>query len=55
MFFFLMFDAGRIQANFPTLDSLIAKIHDDKKIAERVLDLPMYSKYKNDPYLRNFV
>ncbi|KAL5774590.1 hypothetical protein ACOSP7_012147 [Xanthoceras sorbifolium] len=42
----------RPETNFPTLESLIAKIHDDGKIAERALDLPLYSKYKGDPYLK---
>ncbi|PON53084.1 HAD hydrolase, subfamily IA [Parasponia andersonii] len=41
----------RPEANFPTLESLIAKIQEDRKIAERVLDLPLYSKYKDDLYL----
>ncbi|KAF4396373.1 hypothetical protein G4B88_019173 [Cannabis sativa] len=41
----------RPEANFSTLDSLIAKIHEDRKIAERALDLPLYSKFKDDPYL----
>jgi len=39
------------QANFPSLDSLIAKIHEDRRIAERALELPIYSKYKDDSYL----
>ncbi|KAJ4703375.1 bifunctional riboflavin kinase/FMN phosphatase-like [Melia azedarach] len=42
----------RPEANFPTLESLIAKILDDRKIAERALDLPLYSKYRDDPYLK---
>lgn len=42
----------RAEANFPTLESLIAKIHEDRKIAETALDLPLYSKYRDDPYLR---
>lgn len=40
------------QANFPSLDSLIEKIHEDGRIAERALDLPCYSKYRDDPFLR---
>ncbi|PRQ28759.1 putative riboflavin kinase [Rosa chinensis] len=40
-------------ANFPTLESLIEKIHEDRKIAEEALDLPMYSKFKDDPYLKS--
>ncbi|XP_044462013.1 bifunctional riboflavin kinase/FMN phosphatase-like [Mangifera indica] len=42
----------RPEANFPSLESLVAKIHDDKKVAERALDLPLYSKYKDDPRLK---
>ncbi|XP_024018906.1 bifunctional riboflavin kinase/FMN phosphatase isoform X3 [Morus notabilis] len=42
----------RAEANFPTLESLVAKIHEDRKIAETALDLPLYSKYRDDPYLR---
>ncbi|KDP20886.1 hypothetical protein JCGZ_21357 [Jatropha curcas] len=42
----------RPEANFPSLESLIAKIHEDRRIAERALDLPLYSKYRDDPYLR---
>ncbi|XP_057420025.1 bifunctional riboflavin kinase/FMN phosphatase-like [Lotus japonicus] len=42
----------RAEANFPTLESLIAKIHEDRRVAERALDLPLYSSYKNDSYLR---
>ncbi|XP_024022253.1 bifunctional riboflavin kinase/FMN phosphatase isoform X1 [Morus notabilis] len=45
----------RPEANFPTLEGLIAKIHEDKKIAETALDLPLYSKYRDDPYLRSSV
>ncbi|CAJ2678425.1 unnamed protein product [Trifolium pratense] len=36
-----------LQFNFPSLESLIAKIHEDRRIAERALDLPLYSSYKN--------
>lgn len=43
----------RPEVNFPSLESLIAKIHEDGEIAERALDLPLYSKYKNDPYLKS--
>ncbi|XP_027105161.2 bifunctional riboflavin kinase/FMN phosphatase [Coffea arabica] len=41
----------RPEANFPSLESLVAKIYEDREIAERALDLPQYSKYKDDPYL----
>lgn len=43
----------RPEANFPSLESLVAKIHEDGRIAERALDLPLYSSHKNDPYLRS--
>ncbi|XP_023000816.1 bifunctional riboflavin kinase/FMN phosphatase isoform X1 [Cucurbita maxima] len=42
----------RPEANFPNLESLIAKIHEDGRIAERALDLPLYSKYRDDQYLK---
>ncbi|KAI9112882.1 hypothetical protein K1719_016199 [Acacia pycnantha] len=42
----------RPEANFPCLESLVAKIHEDGRIAERALDLPLYSSYKNDPFFR---
>lgn len=41
----------RPEANFPSLESLIAKIHEDGDVARRALDLPLYSKYRNDPFL----
>lgn len=40
-----------LQENFPSLESLIAKIHEDGRMAEAALDLPLYSKYRDDPYL----
>ncbi|XP_011027433.1 PREDICTED: bifunctional riboflavin kinase/FMN phosphatase-like [Populus euphratica] len=42
----------RPEANFSSLESLIAKIHEDRRIAERALDIPTYSKYRDDPYLK---
>ncbi|XP_021846711.1 bifunctional riboflavin kinase/FMN phosphatase isoform X1 [Spinacia oleracea] len=45
----------RPEANFPSLESLIAKIHEDGRIAENALDLPGYSKYKDDPYLNSLL
>lgn len=45
----------RPEANFPSLESLVAKIHEDGKITEKVLDLPPYSKYKDDPYLKSSI
>ena len=43
----------RPEANFPSLESLIERIHEDGRIAENALDLPEYAKYKESPYLRN--
>lgn len=40
------------QLNFSSLESLIEKIHDDQRIAEKALELPLYSKYKDDPYVK---
>ncbi|XP_073039872.1 bifunctional riboflavin kinase/FMN phosphatase isoform X2 [Primulina eburnea] len=42
----------RPEANFPSLETLIAKIHEDREIAEKALDLPLYLKYKEDTYLK---
>ncbi|XP_038977361.1 bifunctional riboflavin kinase/FMN phosphatase-like [Phoenix dactylifera] len=41
----------RPEANFPSLESLIARIQEDGRIAEKALDLPMYACYKDSPYL----
>ncbi|CAH9097112.1 unnamed protein product [Cuscuta europaea] len=41
----------RPEANFSSLESLIAKIREDGRIAEEALELPLYSKYKDDPFL----
>ncbi|GKV08957.1 hypothetical protein SLEP1_g20526 [Rubroshorea leprosula] len=42
----------RPEANFSTLENLIAKIHDDRRIAEKSLDLPLYFRYQDDPYIK---
>ncbi|KAF5943740.1 hypothetical protein HYC85_017817 [Camellia sinensis] len=42
----------RPEANFPSLESLIEWIHEDRRIAETALELPLYSKYQDDPYLK---
>jgi hypothetical protein len=44
---------GIMQADFPSLESLIARIHEDGRIAEKALDLPLYAPYKDLPYLTN--
>ncbi|PIA65599.1 hypothetical protein AQUCO_00100830v1 [Aquilegia coerulea] len=41
----------RPEANFPSLESLISKIYEDRKIAENALDLPLYVHHKDAPYL----
>ncbi|RZC03627.1 bifunctional riboflavin kinase/FMN phosphatase isoform X1 [Glycine max] len=43
----------RPEVNFSSLESLVAKIHEDRRVAERALDLPLYSSFKNDSYLRS--
>ncbi|KAL0012661.1 hypothetical protein SO802_007769 [Lithocarpus litseifolius] len=45
----------RPEANFSSIESLIAKIHEDGRIAEKALDLPIYSTYRDDPYLKSCV
>lgn len=45
----------RPETNFPSLESLIAKIDEDGRIAEKALGLPIYSKYDDDPYLTTIV
>ncbi|KAK4754429.1 hypothetical protein SAY87_002533 [Trapa incisa] len=42
----------RPEMNFPSLEGLIEKIHDDRRIAEKALELPVYSKHREDPYLK---
>ncbi|CAN6687162.1 unnamed protein product [Malus baccata var. baccata] len=42
----------RPEANFSSLESLIEKIHEDGRTAEEALELPLYSKYKGDSYLK---
>ncbi|XP_057512992.1 bifunctional riboflavin kinase/FMN phosphatase [Actinidia eriantha] len=42
----------RPEANFSSLESLIEKIHEDRQIAETALELPLYLKYREDPYLK---
>ncbi|XP_009390069.2 bifunctional riboflavin kinase/FMN phosphatase-like isoform X1 [Musa acuminata AAA Group] len=42
----------RPEANFPSLESLIARIHEDRRIVEKALDLPIYVGYKESPFLR---
>lgn len=43
----------RPEANFSTVENLIAKIQDDRRIAEKALDLPIYAKYQDDPYIKS--
>ncbi|KAL1560165.1 bifunctional riboflavin kinase/FMN phosphatase isoform X1 [Salvia divinorum] len=43
----------RPEANFSSLESLVAKIHEDGVIAEKALQLPQYSKYRDDPYFKS--
>ncbi|KAK1375252.1 Riboflavin kinase [Heracleum sosnowskyi] len=42
----------RPEANFPSLDSLVEKIHEDRRVAEAALELPLYAKYTDARYLR---
>ncbi|XP_010538291.1 PREDICTED: bifunctional riboflavin kinase/FMN phosphatase [Tarenaya hassleriana] len=41
----------RPEANFPSLERLVEKIHEDRGIAERALDLQLYANFKDDPFL----
>ncbi|XP_041991066.1 bifunctional riboflavin kinase/FMN phosphatase-like [Salvia splendens] len=43
----------RPETNFSSLESLVAKIHEDGEIAEKALQLPQYSKYRDDPYFKS--
>ncbi|GAB2212827.1 hypothetical protein Droror1_Dr00020822 [Drosera rotundifolia] len=45
----------RPEANFPSLESLIEKIHEDGRITERALELPLYLKHRDDPYLTSLL
>ncbi|KAI3823908.1 hypothetical protein L1987_05353 [Smallanthus sonchifolius] len=42
----------RPEANFPSLESLIAKIQEGGIIAEKALELPLYAKYKDEDYFK---
>ncbi|KAK2977115.1 hypothetical protein RJ640_017639 [Escallonia rubra] len=42
----------RPEANFSSLEDLIKRIHEDRKMAEKALELPLYSNYRNDEYLK---
>ncbi|XP_051216151.1 bifunctional riboflavin kinase/FMN phosphatase [Lolium perenne] len=42
----------RPEANFSSVESLIERIREDGRIAEKALDLPIYACYKDSPYLR---
>ncbi|KAH7286424.1 hypothetical protein KP509_32G006600 [Ceratopteris richardii] len=41
----------RPEANFPSLEALIERIHEDGRIASSALDINPYAKYQNHPYL----
>ncbi|KAG6547509.1 hypothetical protein Mapa_010957 [Marchantia paleacea] len=41
----------RPEANFPSLEALIERIHEDGRIAKRALDMNPYRDFENDPYL----
>jgi riboflavin kinase len=42
----------RPEANFPSLDALVERIHEDGRIAKDALDHPPYAQYGHDAYLR---
>lgn len=42
----------RPEAKFPSLEALIEKIHEDRRIAEEALDLHPYSQYQDVPFLK---
>lgn len=41
----------RPEANFPSLEALVERIHEDGRIAKAALDVSPYSIYQNDPFL----
>eukprot|EP00250_Pteridium_aquilinum_P020769 c2493_g1_i1 orf=116-1414(+) len=41
----------RPEANFPSLQALVERIHEDGRIAKCALDAPPYSEYQNDLFL----
>ncbi|XP_071714379.1 bifunctional riboflavin kinase/FMN phosphatase-like [Rutidosis leptorrhynchoides] len=43
----------RPEANFTSLESLVAKIHEDGKTAANALELPLYAKYKDERYFKS--
>lgn len=40
-----------LQANFPSLQALIDRIHKDAAVTEEALEGDMYQHYKLDPFL----
>ncbi|KAK1287650.1 hypothetical protein QJS10_CPB19g00105 [Acorus calamus] len=40
-------------ANFPSLESLVARIHKDREIVEKSIDLPAYACYEDARYLKS--
>lgn len=40
-----------MQANFPSLEALIERIHEDGRIARRALDVEPYNKFRSDLFL----
>eukprot|EP00201_Polytomella_parva_P010840 CAMPEP_0175072126 /NCGR_PEP_ID=MMETSP0052_2-20121109/19702_1 /TAXON_ID=51329 ORGANISM="Polytomella parva, Strain SAG 63-3" /NCGR_SAMPLE_ID=MMETSP0052_2 /ASSEMBLY_ACC=CAM_ASM_000194 /LENGTH=172 /DNA_ID=CAMNT_0016339527 /DNA_START=1 /DNA_END=519 /DNA_ORIENTATION=- len=42
----------RPEANFPSLEALIERIHKDADISKKALDLPEFLEKKNDPFLK---
>ncbi|KAF6167635.1 hypothetical protein GIB67_031218 [Kingdonia uniflora] len=42
----------RPEANFSSLESLIAKIREDGETAEKALDIPLYEGFKDVPFLK---
>ena len=43
------------QADFTSLENLVARIHEDGDVARQALDLPMFAKYKDDDFLNELL
>ncbi|MQM12867.1 hypothetical protein Taro_045784 [Colocasia esculenta] len=43
----------RPEANFPSLEILVERIHEDGRVAEKALDLPIYAGFKDASFLKS--
>ena len=51
----IVFEFSVGQADFTSLENLVARIHKDGDVARQALDLPMFAKYKDDDFLNELL